>query len=95
MQFPGTKITIEKETPVYVVLRGIQSDPTYWQDPMHFDPERFSDEKKNEIVPCTFLPFGEGPRNCIGWRIGPVNVDGFKYKMVKIEFVGRSDIYNR
>ncbi|XP_071574295.1 cytochrome P450 6k1 [Temnothorax nylanderi] len=68
--FPGTKITIEKGTPVYVVLRGIQSDPRYYRDPTRFDPERFSDEMKDEIVPCTFLPFGEGPRNCIGMRLG-------------------------
>jgi len=67
LQFPGTKITIEKDTPVYVVLRGIQSDPRYYRDPTRFDPERFSDERKDEIVSCTFLPFGEGPRNCIGW----------------------------
>lgn len=68
--FPGTKISIEKNTPVYVVLSGLQSDPRYYQDPMRFDPERFSDERKNEIVPCTFLPFGDGPRNCIGLRLG-------------------------
>ncbi|XP_011164534.2 uncharacterized protein LOC105199238 [Solenopsis invicta] len=68
--FPGMKITVEKETPVYVALHGIHSDPTYWKDPMRFDPERFSDERKNEIVSCTFLPFGEGPRNCIGMRLG-------------------------
>ncbi|KAL6258450.1 hypothetical protein P5V15_010406 [Pogonomyrmex californicus] len=68
--FPGTKITIEKDTPVFVALRGLHSDPRYYRDPMCFDPERFSDERKNEIVPCTFLPFGEGPRNCIGLRLG-------------------------
>ncbi|CAL1689645.1 unnamed protein product [Lasius platythorax] len=67
---PDTKITIEKNTPVYVALRGIQCDPRYYSDPTRFDPERFSDERKNEIVPCTFLPFGEGPRNCIGMRLG-------------------------
>ncbi|KYN21324.1 PREDICTED: cytochrome P450 6k1-like [Trachymyrmex cornetzi] len=68
--FPGTKITVKKNIPVYVVLRGIQSDPRYYLDPMRFDPERFSDERKDEIVPSTFLPFGEGPRNCIGMRLG-------------------------
>ncbi|XP_020286172.1 cytochrome P450 6k1-like isoform X2 [Pseudomyrmex gracilis] len=64
--FPGTKITIEKGTPVYVSVRGLHTDPRYYADPARFDPERFSDEKKNEITPCTFVPFGEGPRNCIG-----------------------------
>lgn len=67
---PNTKITIEKGTPVYVALSGIQSDPRFYSDPKRFDPERFSDERKNEIIPCTFLPFGEGPRNCIGMRLG-------------------------
>ncbi|EFN68266.1 Cytochrome P450 6k1 [Camponotus floridanus] len=67
---PNTNITIEKGTPIYVALYGIQRDPRFYEDPKRFDPERFSDERKNEIVPCTFLPFGEGPRNCIGMRLG-------------------------
>lgn len=67
---PNTNITIEKGTPTYVALYGIQRDPRFYEDPKRFDPERFSDERKNEIVPCTFLPFGEGPRNCIGMRLG-------------------------
>ncbi|XP_012232386.2 cytochrome P450 6k1 isoform X3 [Linepithema humile] len=68
--FPGTNISIEKGTPVYVALRGLHSDPKYHPDPKRFDPERFSDEKKDEIAPCTFMPFGDGPRNCIGMRLG-------------------------
>jgi len=69
LQLPNTNITIEKGTPIYVALYGIQIDPRFYEDPKRFDPERFSDERKNEIAPCTFLPFGEGPRNCIGWCI--------------------------
>ncbi|KAG5323617.1 CP6K1 protein, partial [Pseudoatta argentina] len=65
--FPGTKITDKKDIPVYVVLFGIQTDLRYYLDPMHFDPERFSDERKNHIVPCTFLPFGEGPYKLVNW----------------------------
>lgn len=69
-KIPGTHILIEKGTPVYVALRGIQYDPKYFPDPKRFDPERFSEERKKDIPQCTFMPFGEGPRICIGLRVG-------------------------
>ena len=33
-----------------------------------FDPERFAPENKDKIVEMTYMPFGDGPRNCIGRR---------------------------
>lgn len=45
---------------------GIQMDPEYYPNPDKFDPDRFSDENKSAVDPYTFLPFGIGPRNCIG-----------------------------
>jgi cytochrome P450 len=38
--------------------------PDYWPQPECFDPSRFAPGQKHE--PYTFLPFGGGPRNCIG-----------------------------
>ncbi|OAD56571.1 putative cytochrome P450 6a14 [Eufriesea mexicana] len=66
--FPGTKISIEKGQQVYLPVRGIQRDPEIYPDPDKFDPERFTNEQAKTRHPMFYLPFGDGPRNCIGAR---------------------------
>jgi cytochrome P450 family 6 len=45
---------------------GLHHDPMYYPDPERFDPERFSDKEKKKRPQYSYLPFGEGPRICIG-----------------------------
>ncbi len=40
--------------------------PAYWRDPETFDPERFSPEQSAARPKFVYLPFGAGPRQCIG-----------------------------
>ncbi|MGE5334817.1 MAG: cytochrome P450 [Nitrososphaerota archaeon] len=41
-------------------------DPKYWSAPETFNPDRFSPTHSRGRAAYTFLPFGGGPRNCIG-----------------------------
>eukprot|EP00057_Strongylocentrotus_purpuratus_P033355 XP_791117.3 PREDICTED: cytochrome P450 3A40 [Strongylocentrotus purpuratus] len=59
---------IEKGMQIWIPAYTIQRDPTYWPDPLKFDPERFTKENREGRNPFTWLPFGAGPRICIGMR---------------------------
>jgi cytochrome P450 family 6 len=63
---PGTDVTIEKGTFVVIPVIGLHMDQKYYPNPEKFDPDRFSEETKNKRPQFTYLPFGEGPRICIG-----------------------------
>ena len=54
---------------VFISIIGPQMDEKYFDSPHEFRPERFSAENKKDIAPCSFQPFGSGPRQCIGAQI--------------------------
>lgn len=49
-----------------IPLFGLHYDPEYFPNPEKFDPERFADEDNESSSSFVYLPFGKGPRNCIG-----------------------------
>ncbi|XP_013140579.1 PREDICTED: cytochrome P450 6B5-like [Papilio polytes] len=65
---PGTDVTIKKGQTVVISGWGIHHDPKYYPNPDKFDPERFSPENVKNRHSCAYLPFGAGPRNCLGMR---------------------------
>ncbi|KAI4464046.1 cytochrome p450 [Holotrichia oblita] len=57
-------------------------------NPDRFDPERFNDENKGKIQPYTYIPFGLGPRNCIGSRFAILETKTIFFSMLgKFNFV--------
>lgn len=60
--------TVKPKNAIWIPIFAIHHDPKYFPEPEKFDPERFNDENKDKIQPYTYLPFGLGPRKCIGNR---------------------------
>nr|AFI45025.1 cytochrome P450 CYP6BW2 [Dendroctonus ponderosae] len=69
-KIPGTDVVLEKGTGVHIPVWGIHNDPEYFPNPDVFDPERFSEKNKASRPEYSYLPFGAGPRICIGLRFG-------------------------
>jgi len=59
-------IEIPQGTTVIVYVYGAHRTPSHWESPERFDPERFVKANEKLRLPFTYLPFGGGPRGCIG-----------------------------
>lgn len=64
--FSDYNVTLRKGDKVWIPIYGIHRDLKYHPNPDTFDPDRFKDEEVSSRHPMVFLPFGDGPRNCIG-----------------------------
>lgn len=73
-QIPGSKVELPAGMRVIIPIYGLHHDPDYYPDPGTFNPERFTDENKRTRHPYTYLPFGEGQRNCIGMRFALLQI---------------------
>ncbi|CAG9766611.1 unnamed protein product [Ceutorhynchus assimilis] len=69
-RFEDENFTLEKGISVVIPILALGRDPDYFPNPDQFDPERFNAENKQNINQYAYLPFGEGPRNCIAKRFG-------------------------
>lgn len=65
---------IPANSDVLVCVYTIHRHPQFWDDAEHFDPQRFAPDKNPERDSCAYLPFGVGPRTCLGSRFGLMEV---------------------
>lgn len=57
---------LEKDSIVFIPPYIVHRDPRWWNKPENFDPNRFSEANELNIPKYAYLPFGGGPRICIG-----------------------------
>lgn len=71
LDFEGQKAPIEAGMNIYVPIHQIHYDPEYYSEPEKFMPERFDPENgglKTFKDKAVYLPFGDGPRICLGMK---------------------------
>lgn len=73
-KIPNSKHIIPKGMQIIVPAYAIHYDERYWENPKKFNPDRFTPENCENRPNEVFLPFGDGPRNCIGNRFALINV---------------------
>jgi cytochrome P450 family 6 len=68
----GVKVTAGQniDIPIY----AIHHCEEFYPEPFKFDPDRFMPENRHKVLPYTYLPFGAGPRNCIGMRFSLLEI---------------------
>ncbi|KAI9192924.1 cytochrome P450 [Polychytrium aggregatum] len=60
---PGARLVVE--------IEALHRSELYWKSPEEYRPERFLED---EIVPGSFLPFGDGQHNCIGQKMAMIEI---------------------
>ncbi|KAH8275374.1 hypothetical protein KR026_006045, partial [Drosophila bipectinata] len=64
------KYVIKKGMPIIIPAGAMHRDERFYPNPDTFDPDNFSPERVRNRDSVEWLPFGDGPRNCIGMRFG-------------------------
>ncbi|XP_067013699.2 cytochrome P450 4C1 [Anabrus simplex] len=60
--------TIPEGCMLFIPIYFIHRDPRFFPDPERFDPDRFLPDKSQERHPYSYVPFGAGPRMCVGYK---------------------------
>lgn len=80
---------------ILCLIYGVHHNSKYWKNPAKFDPDRFAPENKAKHIPFSYLPFGGGPRLCIGNNFALMEMQfvlAMMIKRYKIEIVPNQKI---
>jgi cytochrome P450 len=67
-------LAIPRGSTVVVFIYGVHHSPRHWPNPESFDPELFSKANEKSHPAFAYLPFGAGPRGCIGGNYATLQI---------------------
>ena len=80
--------TIPKGSVLMIPMWVVHRNPKIYQDPLRFDPERFTGDWKKDLPKYAFFPFGGGPHVCVGSHLAmfeghlmlPMMIQRYRYE---------------
>jgi len=67
-EYDGGALRIKKGMGIMIPIMATHRSQKYYDHPDKFDPDRFMPGRKEKIHPYAFVPFGHGPRACLGMK---------------------------
>uniref|UniRef100_A0A2Y9D1N5 Cytochrome P450 n=1 Tax=Anopheles dirus TaxID=7168 RepID=A0A2Y9D1N5_9DIPT len=71
-RLPGSGLLLRRGQKIMIPIYAMHRDPQHFPEPDEYRPERFAPEEVAQRDSHCYLPFGEGPRICIGMRFGSI-----------------------
>ncbi|XP_026810291.1 probable cytochrome P450 6a13 [Rhopalosiphum maidis] len=87
-QISNDSLIIEKGQKIIIPVYALHYDSKYYTDPEKFIPERFSPEEKAKRPSGIYIPFGDGPRMCIGKRFAEMEM-----KLAFVEMLTKFEVF--
>ena len=75
--------SVKAGTQVMVPIYAIQRHKAYWSNPDQFDPTRFERDKEAKMSRYQYMPFGAGPRICIGMAFAMIEATAILATLVR------------
>lgn len=82
---------LPKKSFLLVSFYNIHRSPSYWSDAESFQPERFSEKNKGRILKNSYIPFGLGPRSCLGNHLAIMEATLILAKVCQREILRQKD----
>ncbi|KAK0178496.1 hypothetical protein PV327_007382 [Microctonus hyperodae] len=73
-EIPGYDVILPTGSDIHIPIYCIHNDEVHYPNPELFDPERFNEENDNKLDSMTYMPFGAGPRRCIGLKLATYQI---------------------